>query len=212
MFNLYDASGGWLIFREAEGEEPAVRVRLLPIEGWMTRRAAQLAVRERGEGEVDEIPAMRLLDAGDVYTRELLRLAVAEWEGVGDAIGAPVDVTPPLDVRRATFDDPDRPRGTVDLFLAMREMLDAGDRLYVRPYVERAAPKNGSAASPNGTGAAATRGKTIAGSSAAPRKKAGARNAGTGSTSRRTGGKKRSGKSSSTAGGSSASASEARSR
>jgi hypothetical protein len=172
----------FVTFREATKKEPAVRVRLLPVAPWMRRRASRLATAEMGEEKFADLDVVRQRDAGDRYSFELLRLGIVAWEGVGDAAGKPVAVSPPPEVRKATYDAADRPTGTVDAFLAIPEMLEAGDRLYVMPDVLRGQEKNGSSASPNGTGEAGTRAPATAKKSAGKKKAGAATNVRTGAT------------------------------
>lgn len=175
----------WQTLRASRGEDPAVRVRFAPVTPGMKRRAKHAAGKALGDADIKAMDVLELADIGDVFSRELLRLAIVEWDGVGDADGNPVEITPPLDERLKTSDKADRPTGTIDLFLAHDEMFEAADRLYVMPIVDRDREKNASAASPSGTGEAATRAKTIARSAAARKPKAGAKHAPTAQTSRK---------------------------
>lgn len=110
---------------------PAVRVRFAPI-GIKAVRAARRAVAKALAIDVDDIE-----EAGDELSRELLRRGILEWEGVGDADGKPVAVSP----------------DTIALFMADPTCFEAADRVYVRPWSDRELEKNGFAGSRNGTSA-----------------------------------------------------------
>lgn len=183
---LREPEQAWVELIPAKGDDPAVLVIFAPPTRSMKRRAQRAAWREMSGAKPEELDALELADIGDAFSRELLRLAIVAWKGVGldgATVGEPAEITPPLDVRVKTSDKPDRPTGTIDLFLADEEAFDAADAAYVLPILERDREKNALSASPTGIGGAGTRGKAIAGSAARPRKKAGAKSARTGKTS-----------------------------
>jgi hypothetical protein len=74
------------------------------------------------------------------FTRRMARWGILEWEGIGDADGKPVDVTPE----------------NIDALLEHWQVFDAIDGKYVLPALIQDAEKNGSSLSPNGTSAGAT--------------------------------------------------------
>ncbi len=153
-------------------------VRFRPIDRAMMRRARRAAIKAIGEGEAESeaSPEDQMEELGDALSYALLQEGVAEWRGVvievaeGDSVTvAPLDLTP----------------DNLTLVLTDPITFEAFDAAYVIPFVlrerERAAPGNGSAASPNGTGEAATRDSDIATSPAAPAPAGAARNAPTSS-------------------------------
>ena len=81
--------------------------------------------------------------------KALARLVVLEWDGVGDAEGEPVPVTPE----------------GIDALLDILPIFEAFQLRYVSKGLLLEAEKNGSAPSPNGTSAGAT---SIADPAAAP--------------------------------------------
>lgn len=121
---------------------PRVRVRFAPI-GIKAVRAARRAVAKALAIDVEDIE-----EAGDELSRELLRRGILAWEGIGDADGKPVAVSPEM----------------IALFLADPTCFEAADRVYVRPWSDRELEKNGFAGSPNGI--SATPAKDIASGSA----------------------------------------------
>lgn len=176
---------GWVTLIPDEDESKSVRVRVLPVTRAMRRRAKRAALKHIEGADLDALEQTDLEDFGDALSTELLRLAIADWAGVLGDDDQPAELTPAAEVRMRTSAKPDRPRGTIDDFLAMDEIFQIADKLIVLPIVTREREKNGSPASPNGTGEAGTRAKTIAGSPAKPRRKAGAKSARTGSKSSR---------------------------
>jgi hypothetical protein len=100
------------------------------------------AVAALPEGASNETIAVTMAKA-------LARLVVLEWEGVGDAEGNPVHVTPE----------------GIDALLDILPLFEAFQLRYVSKGLLLEAEKNGSAPSPNGTSAGAT---SIADPAAAP--------------------------------------------
>lgn len=151
------------------------RVRFLPIDRTMLRRARRAALEALGRDETaSELPAHEQLEElGDALSHALLIAGIAEWEGVfsvqADGTSTALDCTP--EHKAHVLSDP--------------LIFEAFDAAYVVPFAtrerDRAEPGNGCAASPNGTGEAATPAKTIA-ASAAGRRSGGARRARTGAT------------------------------
>lgn len=161
-----------IVLKAAEGKEPEAYVVMAPITAAMRRRAQGVVRRlVAGVDDIEDIDADTLGDAGEAASRELIRLGMIEWGGIGDANGKPLELTPDRDTRMKTANAPERPEGTVDLLLADEEIFAKLDADYVRPDAVRIAEKNGLSASPTGTGEAATRGKGTASSHAAARKR-----------------------------------------
>jgi hypothetical protein len=138
---------------------PGVRVRFNKITRSMKRRAQHEAagLLPDVEGSADRDP-LDMADAGDAYSLLLIRQGICEWEGLGDADGKPLAVSP----------------DAIELFLGEEALFDAADVAYVIPEVLRDAEKNGLSASPSGIGAAATQASDTVTSSAAIPKTGGA--------------------------------------
>lgn len=152
--------------------EPEAFVVMAPITAPMRRRAARATRLLLGEvNDLSDVDMDRLIDASEAGARELVRLGMIEWGGIGDAGGTPLELTPDRDTRFATANEQDRPTGSIDLLLEDEDLLDRIAGEYVRPDALRRAEKNASSASLNGTGEAATRARTTAGSPAARSKK-----------------------------------------
>ena len=113
---------------------PGVRVRVRPASVAMMLAARQ-AVGEvvRGEDRDDLDLRTNIALVGEVSRR-----AIMEWEGVGDAHGAPLPVTPE----------------NIDKLMEVWAAFDEFDNRYVAPALVRDQEKNGSSSSPPGTSAA----------------------------------------------------------
>ncbi|MFN3943894.1 MAG: hypothetical protein ACK4K7_03045 [Allosphingosinicella sp.] len=148
----------WITLLEAvpaEGDEPArpaLRIEFAPITRAMRRRAHTAARKiliaagaDAAAGDLD-----LLADAGDAISVELIRLGARNWDGVGDQDGNPLPFTPEA----------------MDWLLADDRLFELADEKYVKPWADREAEKNGSPASPSGTGEAGTQAADIAGSAA----------------------------------------------
>ena len=145
-----------------------------PIARPMFRKARRQALEALGaDGDVD------LEELGDAFSLALITAGAQDWRGVcvmadGEDSGAGEELPFSAENLAAALSDP--------------LTFEAFDTAYVRPFIllerERAAPGNGSAASPNGTGEAATEARITAGSRAVRRSSA-AKSARTGSTKRR---------------------------
>ena len=81
----------------------------------------------------------RIFLGSAAFTRSVARWGILEWQGVGDADGAPVEPTPE----------------NIDALLEHWQAFDAVDRLYVAPALIGIDEKNASSLSPNGTSAGA---------------------------------------------------------
>ena len=111
-----------------------VRLQLLPL-------TTALMVATRSD------PAVQLLEAdasndsrAAVFAAALARRAVVDWEGVGDADGKVIPVSP----------------DGIDALLSLWPIFEAFNLLYVSRGMLLDAEKNGSAPSPTGTSAGAT--------------------------------------------------------
>lgn len=163
----------WLTLIEpVPGDKEAprgVRVKCAHVGRSIKRKAARasqkalagidLSDRER---ELSDADVDALYEAGDVSSRELIRLAILdqgtpEWDGVLDAKGKPLPVT----------------AEAVELALDDEDFFEAADRLIVMPAAERDREKNALSASPSGIGEAGTPARDTA-SSAAGKKTAAA--------------------------------------
>ncbi len=82
------------------------------------RQAAADAIKTTGEDAAMGIAA---------FTRSIARWGIVAWEGIGDADGEPVDLTPE----------------NIDALLEVLPAFDAIDRLYVLPALVGANEKNG---------------------------------------------------------------------
>jgi hypothetical protein len=164
------------------------QVLFAPIDRQALRRARRAALaslgRDEHEGE-DAAPAEeQLADLGDALSHALLMHGIIDWkdvclmaDGDDDSAGETLDCT---DENKA-------------MILADPLTFEAFDAAYVVPFAARERVKNGSAASPNGTGAAATEGGDTASSPANPISKAGAASARTARKPRKTRPRKSSG-------------------
>jgi len=136
----------------AHGDRPAVTATFNPQPTPLSLRHARLAVATvMRDGQPDAVQR-----AADAFTAAIIRHNIVGWTGIGDADGG--EVVPTHD-RELTDDDGNVigvERGTISAFLAEPRLVEAADREYVGPWVERDAEKNGSSASVNGTTAAAT--------------------------------------------------------
>ncbi|WP_419808387.1 hypothetical protein [Sphingomonas sp.] len=141
-----------------------------PITRTMFRRARRDAMVTLGDDTAD------LEDMGDAFSLAVITAGAQDWRGVcamadGEDDGPGEELPFTADNLAAALSDP--------------LTFEAFDAAYVHPFIirerERAAPGNGYAVSPSGTGEAAMAGKTTAGNRAERRKRA-ATSAPTGST------------------------------
>jgi hypothetical protein len=187
MFSIAKRSAELLrvTIAEAQGDDPAAVVVLVPIEPKMRRRAMAAARRlldKIGHDPAEGLEGDVLFDVSEEVSRELLRLGIVAIEGFGDEDGKPFDLTPDRETRLRTVSDPDRPTGTIDDLLADDWVFDKLDAEYVIPDAKRRAEKNGLSGSPNGTSTGATPGKDTARSPARRKRTVAAKNARTRST------------------------------
>ena len=112
---------------------PGVRVQLLPLTtALMVSSRGDLSVEILSDESSDEDRAL-------VFAKALGRRAVIAWEGVGDADGEVLDLTP----------------AGVDALLDLYPIFDAFQEGYVAKGLLLESEKNVSAPSPNGTSAGA---------------------------------------------------------
>ena len=153
----------WFTDQAATGDLPAVRVRFVPIARLALRNARRAAAAAIGSQLPDDddatLPQDLVEQAGDVLSESLLMSGIDAWEGVGDAKGKPVDVTPEL----------------LRIFLADPLRFERLDEAYVRPFVLKELEKNGLSLSQNGISAGAMPVPDTANRSARRTAKAGAK-------------------------------------
>ena len=110
---------------------PRVRLRVRPCTTALVM-AARASMIAGGEGDDDNARGAAMLKA-------LARVAIVDWEGIGDEAGAPI---PP---------SPER----IDALLDLYPLFRAFETGYFLPALVLDAEKNASAPAPNGTSAAA---------------------------------------------------------
>ena len=111
-----------------------VRLQLLPL-------TTALMVATRSDRAVQSLEADASNDTrAAVFAAALARRAVVDWEGVGDADGNVLEITP----------------DGIDALLSLWPIFEAFNLHYVSPGMLLDAEKNGSAPSPTGTSAGAT--------------------------------------------------------
>ena len=111
-----------------------VRLQLLPL-------TTALMVATRSDPAVQSLEADASNDSrAAVFAAALARRALVDWEGVGDADGKPLAVSPE----------------GIDALLSLWPIFEAFNLHYVSPGMLLDAEKNGSAPSPTGTSAGAT--------------------------------------------------------
>jgi hypothetical protein len=100
-----------------------------------------LMVAARNDTALEALPATASDEARAlVFAKAIARIAVTDWEGVGDADGTPVPVTPE----------------GIDALLEVWPLFEAFQAVYVSNGLLLDAEKNASAPSPTGTSAGAT--------------------------------------------------------
>jgi hypothetical protein len=111
-----------------------VRLKLLPL-------TTALMVATRSDPAVQDLdPEASNDERAAIFAGALARRAVAEWDGVGDAAGNVLPVTPE----------------GIDALLSLWPIFEAFNLLYVSRGMLLDAEKNGSAPSPTGTSVGAT--------------------------------------------------------
>ena len=111
-----------------------VRLRVAPL-------TTALMVAARSDAAIEALPAAASDEARAlVFAKSIARIAVVDWEGVGDADGTPIGVTPE----------------GIDALLEVWPIFEAFQASYVAAGLLLDAEKNVSAPSPTGTSAGAT--------------------------------------------------------
>lgn len=134
-----------------------------PIDRALVRRARRIALDSLGRdehgpepiGSADDVTTM-LEDLGDALSHAMILEGARDWRG---AVQATDD---------GEFEPIPFSRDALADMLSDPVYFDALDAAYVLPYATREREKNGSAASPNGTGEAATPASNTAGTAATP--------------------------------------------
>lgn len=171
MFALEKQEPRWIELIPARGDKPPVEVLFPPQPSAKALRkardAARVGLRAGGSDA--------MLDAGDAFSRELIRYSIVDWRGIGDETEEPI--TPTHDAETL---DPETGAvvsiapGTISAFLNEPRLFEAADRLFVVPWAQRDAEKNGYAPSPDGISAGAMPVDDTARSPAMPEKTDGA--------------------------------------
>ena len=113
---------------------PGVRVKLRPL-------TTALMVAARSDPAIADLPKeARTEEAALAMAKALARSAILEWEGIGDAEGEPLPISP----------------DAIDALLDIWPIFEAFQSLYVAKGLLLDAEKNGSAPSPTGTSVGAT--------------------------------------------------------
>ena len=111
-----------------------VRLRVAPL-------TTALMVAARNDAAIEALPATGSDEARALaFAKAIARIAVMDWEGVGDADGTPVAVT----------------AEGIDALLEVWPLFEAFQAVYVSKGLLLDAEKNASAPSPTGTSAGAT--------------------------------------------------------
>jgi hypothetical protein len=113
---------------------PGVRVKLHPL-------TTALMVAARSDPAIADLPKdARTEEAALAMAKALARMAILDWEGVGDAEGAPLVVSPEA----------------IDALLDIWPIFEAFQTVYVAKGLLLDAEKNGSSPLPSGPSAGAT--------------------------------------------------------
>ena len=113
---------------------PGVRVKLHPL-------TTALMVAARSDPAIADLPKdARTEEAALAMAKALARMAILDWEGVGDAEGAPLVVSPEA----------------IDALLDIWPIFEAFQSLYVAKGLLLDAEKNASSPAPSGSSAGAT--------------------------------------------------------
>lgn len=113
---------------------PGVRVKLRPL-------TTALMVSARGDPAIADLPeGSATEEAALAMAKALARRAILDWEGIGDAEGAPLPVSPEA----------------IDALLDLWPAFEAFQSSYVAKALLLDAEKNGSAPLPTGSSAGAT--------------------------------------------------------
>jgi len=161
----------------AYGDRPAVKVTFNPQPSPLSLRAARRAVAEvlqRDRGAIEE--------AGDAFSRAILRFNIIGWDGIGDQDDQPVAPTPDVEIRDDAGAIVRVEPGTISAFIAEPRLFEAADREYVLPWTKLDAEKNGFAPLPAGTSAGAMPADDTATTPAMPKSSGAVTNAPTANT------------------------------
>ena len=113
---------------------PGVRVKLHPL-------TTALMVAARSDPAIADLPKdARTVEAALAMAKALARMAILDWEGVGDAEGAPLVVSPEA----------------IDALLDIWPIFEAFQSLYVAKGLLLDAEKNASSPMPSGSSVGAT--------------------------------------------------------
>lgn len=143
----------WLTLIPAQADVPAVEMLFDRITRGMKRRAqreAAAVLSDLADGE--DRDELEIADAGDLYSRSLIRQGARDWRGIGDAEGEVLAFS--AEALAIALDD--------------NRIFDAADVAYVMPDVLRDAEKNVSSASRSGISGVGTPTGDTASSSAMP--------------------------------------------
>lgn len=153
-----------------------------PIDRLMMRRARRAAIKKlrdsgraaQAEADSDADPAAQLEELGDALSEALIMEGLQDWRDVSvqrvDDDGKPVLT----DDKQPIFDPLPFTPENLAVVLSDVVTFDAIDGDYVMPFAARERAKNGFAASPSGTGGAATPAANTASSLAATMTEVGA--------------------------------------
>lgn len=152
-----------LIARRPAGPawKPVMGARMLfaPIDRVMLRRARKAALaalgRDEHEGAVQASAAEQLEELGDALSLALITAGLQDWQDVQEQLLGE-DGEPVLEEGEPVFRDLPFTVENVAIVLSDPITFEAVDAAYVVPFAGRERAKNGSAASPTGTGEAAT--------------------------------------------------------
>ena len=180
MFALEKQEPRWEELIPARGDHPPVKVLFPPQPSEKALRKARDATRAvLGAGGSDA-----MMDAGDAFSREIIRWSILDWSGIGLDDDEPVAPTHDTEVDDGAG-NVTIVAGTITAFLAEPRLVEAADRAFVIPWTRRDAEKNGYALSSGGTSGRATQGEGTASLPARRPRRAGAKSARTSSKPRR---------------------------
>lgn len=151
-YRLGSAAPVTVLLIAAAGDRPAVSATFNPQPSPLSLRAGRAAVAAVLR---DGLPN-GMERAGDAFTHELIRHNIRAWEGIGDESDAPIEPTHDREIRDVDGNLLGVELGTISAFLAEPRLVEAADREWLSPWVQRDAEKNGFAPSPSGTSEGAT--------------------------------------------------------
>lgn len=168
------------------------QVLFAPIDRAMLRRARRAALKALGRhdeaaaaDQTEDQAIEQLEELGDALSLALIMEGAQDWRDVARQLLDENDA-PILDTTgQPQFETLDFSAENLAATLSDPIVFEAFDAAYVVPFAARERAKNGSAASPNGTGVAGTRANDTVSSRAARRKAAAAKRAPTASKPRK---------------------------